>query len=209
MPGAGVQIDQDRVGGGVSEKRWSGVNYWIAARRGLRQAIVGIGVLGVSDFLSAGGLVLLGAFVGYLPAAWAERQRRRYDEERRWQQGLFELCQQFTSSIRELQHHSRRLEHDPTATEPREAMETEHARIRAIGEQFRLVASPPLQRSARLLVRHAYAVRLVAQGEPDPRTSDYPGTLPSDRVSDELVHFHIEARKALHVRDAEAVARLD
>ncbi|MEV5570618.1 hypothetical protein AB0L06_11245 [Spirillospora sp. NPDC052269] len=72
-------------------------------------------------------------------------------------------------------------------------------------EQIRLLGTKDLQVAARLMLRHAYAVRLEARGEKDPRADEYSKN-PYERLVDAVQRFRIEARKQLRVESPEEIA---
>jgi hypothetical protein len=66
-----------------------------------------------------------------------------------------------------------------------------------------------LQFAVRLIVRHAYAVREVSEGRPDPRREEFPGQSPHQRFGEALQSFYVTARKQLHVTNPASITPRD
>jgi len=77
--------------------------------------------------------------------------------------------------------------------------------MRSLQIQLRLVGNVRVQRAARMLIRHAWAVMRVAQGYEDPRAAEY-GAPPLTRLSDTLAELIRASRVQLRVEDAENIA---
>ncbi len=86
-------------------------------------------------------------------------------------------------------------------------MDDEHAKLRALAEQVRLLGTGELQTAVRMTVRHAYAVREVAEGRPDRRAADYPGQSPEERLQASLRATRRAARAQLRVADPDDIPR--
>ncbi|MBF6171928.1 hypothetical protein [Nocardia blacklockiae] len=145
------------------------------------------------------GLLVAGAAVGFLPTYALERAKQRHALRTRWDVPLFELCKEFTGTARQLVHLAGRIDRDGDPAERLALLEDKHRELRALFEQLRLLGGKPLQESGRLMIHHCWAVRAVAEGKPDPRADDYPGTTPDSRVADATRAFFAAARTQLGV----------
>jgi hypothetical protein len=153
--------------------------------------------------------LLIGAAVAFLPTLFLEWWRSRRAMATRWDGALQQTCREFTASARRLQHHAERRGDLPDAAALDEAIDGEHAMLRTLCEQIHLSGSKELQKAAKMVVRHGYALRLVAEGRPDPRATEFPGRAPRERFVVELTNFYIAARRQLGVRNPEEMADID
>jgi hypothetical protein len=87
-----------------------------------------------------------------------------------------------------------------------EDINEEHRKLRTLSERLRLLGDLELQLAARWIVRHAYAVREVSEGRPDPRAKEFPGRSPHQRLGEELQNFYVAAREQLKVINPKAIA---
>jgi hypothetical protein len=85
----------------------------------------------------------------------------------------------------------------------------EHQKLRTLSERLRLLGDLELQFAVRWIVRHAYAVREVSEGRPDPRKEEFPGQSPHQRFGEALQDFYVAARKQLHVINPGAITPRD
>ncbi len=146
--------------------------------------------------------VVAGAAIGLIPAYLIERRRERSTLAVRWDMSLYQLCAEFTVSVRQMIAGAEQtgLVSDPIVRRQRqEQLDEFRVRLRTLQEQIRLLGNSELQSSARLVLHHAYAVRTVALGGPDPRADDYPGTDPRERLNASIRGFYVAARKQLRV----------
>ncbi len=147
--------------------------------------------------------VLAGALIGLVPAYLIERRRERSALAIRWDMSLYTLCADFTVAIRQMLLES---EEAGVITDPimrrqmQEQLDEHRVKLRTLQEQIRLLGSSELQTTARLVLHHAYAVRTVALGGPDPRAVEYPDTDPRDRLNAAIRGFYVAARKQLRVK---------
>jgi hypothetical protein len=146
--------------------------------------------------------VVVGAAIGLVPAYLLERRRERSALAVRWDMSLYQLCAEFTVSVRHMIAEAEQTGATSDAMMRRQRQEQldEHrVRLRTLQEQIRLLGNSELQTSARLVLHHAYAVRTVSLGGADPRAEDYPGTDPRERLNTSIRGFYVAARKQLRV----------
>ena len=146
--------------------------------------------------------VVAGAAIGLIPAYVIDRRRERSTLAIRWDMSLYELCAQFTVSVRQMIAEAEQtgVISDPMVRRQRqEQLDEFRVRLRTLQEQIRLLGNSELQSAARLVLHHAYAVRTVSLGGPDPRADDYPGTDPRERLNASIRGFYVAARKQLRV----------
>jgi len=144
-------------------------------------------------------LLVVGAAVGLLPTLLLERRKEKHALATRWDLPLFEISSRFTAAARSLLHCA--TETTPATPASIQEMGQLLAELRASSEQLRLVANAETQGAARLVVRHAYAVRQVAVGRVDKRASEYDSVSPAVRCTQALNVFYVAARKNLGVKN--------
>jgi hypothetical protein len=150
-------------------------------------------------------LLVLGAGIGLVPTYLLERSKQKHLLSTRWDMPLFELCKEFASAARELVHLAMHLDRAADQADQRRELDLRHAELRGLYEQVRILGSSELQKAARRVIHHCYAVRAVAEGEQDAREEDYPGTTPAGRVKVSVNEFIIAARRQLGVTRPEDV----
>ncbi|MBB5867119.1 hypothetical protein F4553_000498 [Allocatelliglobosispora scoriae] len=155
--------------------------------------------MAVESLIASALLLAVGAAIGFVPTLLIERSKQRHALQTRWDVPLFELCKQFVGAARQLVHLARHLDRAPDPTGHALRVDQAHSELRALFEQVRLLGSGRLQEAARLVVHHAYAVRAVAEGQPDERAKDYPGTTPQARIKNAITEFLAAARDQLGV----------
>jgi hypothetical protein len=151
-------------------------------------------------------LLAAGAAIGLIPAYISERDKRRHALLTRWDVPLFDLCRDYTAAARQLLHLSRRYERSTDKEDYKRRIDEQHAKLRTLTAQIRLLGSADLQEAARLVTHHAYAVREVGEGGPDRRLKDYPGTTAEGRFTEALADFYKAARTQLGVANPADVA---
>lgn len=112
---------------------------------------------------------------------------------------LFDLCSDFASTARGLQELCLRRPGNLSDARLADAIDEEHQELRTLSERLRLLGNLELQFAVRSIVRHAYAVREVAEGRPDPRQGEFLSQSPHQRFGEALQSFYVAARKQLHV----------
>jgi hypothetical protein len=153
--------------------------------------------------------VIVGAIIGFVPSYLTDVRRERSLLRSRWDNSLFELCSDFASTARGLQELCLRQVSSETDARLSEAIDEEHRKLRALSERLRLLGDLELQLAVRWIVRHAYAVREVSEGRPDPRRDEFPGQSPHQRFGEALQSFYVAARKQLQVINPSAIAPRD
>jgi hypothetical protein len=118
---------------------------------------------------------------------------------------LYELCKDFSATVREFVHLGRRL---GTGDEEARAAEMDayHAHLRGLAQQMRLIGSQELQQAARKVEHHVSWVRRVWEGREDEFASYYAGVPPEDRLRAEMHRLYVAARVQLGVPNPEEVA---
>ncbi|HYN92828.1 MAG TPA: hypothetical protein VES42_03155 [Pilimelia sp.] len=149
-----------------------------------------------------------GVLVGFVPAYLLERRRERHTLGTRWDTPLFTLSVEFISASQHFGHAAGRIPGaepaDRAAVAARAAEEQQ--KMRSLQIQLRLLGDVRVQRAARMVIRHAWAVMRVAQGDEDPRAAEYAGVPPHTRLSDALHDFIRASRAQLRVNDPETIA---
>lgn len=153
--------------------------------------------------------VVAGAIIGFVPSYLMDVRRERSMIRSRWDNSLFELCSDFASTARGLQELCLRQAGNETDARLTEAIDEEHRKLRAVSERLRLLGDRELQLAVRLIVRHAYAVREVSEGRPDPRTDEFPDKSPHQRFGEAMQNFYVAARKQLQVVNPSAIIPRD
>jgi hypothetical protein len=153
--------------------------------------------------------VVAGAIIGFVPSYLIDVRRERSVMRSRWDNSLFELCSDFASTARGVQELC--LRHAGNETEARlsDAIDEEHRRLRVVSERLRLLGDLELQLAVRLIVRHAYAVREISEGRPDPTRDEFPGQSPHQKFGEAMQGFYVAARKQLQVVNPSAIIPRD
>jgi hypothetical protein len=140
--------------------------------------------------------------IGFVPNYLLERRRERAQMLTRWDSALFQLCSDFTESARSVDElaqrvsrgHARAKGAATAEASVAERLAAEHLRLRSLGEQIRLLGSHDVQVASRWVVRHAYAVRQIAEGRGDPREAEFPDRPARDRLRDALDALYLAVR---------------
>ncbi|WP_157429618.1 hypothetical protein [Actinomadura oligospora] len=151
--------------------------------------------------------VTAGALIGFVPTYLMERRREREALRKRWDEPMHQLCSETVVCVRKILYGRNQVKYsDADKDVVLSEMEDDYQRLPLLVEQIRLLGTRDLQVAARLMLRHAYAVRLEARGEPDPRADEY-SKIPYERLVDAVQQFRVEARKQLRVETPEEIAR--
>ena len=153
--------------------------------------------------------VIVGAIIGFVPNYLMDVRRERSLLRNRWDSALFDLCSDFASTARGLQELCLRRPDNMSDARLADDIDEEHQKLRRLSEQLRLLGNLDLQVAVRLIVRHAYAVREVSEGRPDPRREEFLSQPPHQRFGEALQDFYIAARKQLHVANPKAITPRD
>ena len=153
--------------------------------------------------------VIVGAIIGFVPSYLMEMRRERSLLRSRWDSPLFELCSDFASTARGLQELCLRRARIGTDVHLSDEINDEHQKLRTLSERLRLLGNRDLQFAVRCIVRHAYAVREVSEGRPDPRQEEFPGQTPHQRFGEALQSFYVAARRQLQVIHPSDIAPRD
>lgn len=153
--------------------------------------------------------VVAGAVIGFVPSYLMDVRRERSAIRSRWDNSLFDLCSDFASTARGLQELCLRQALKRTDSRLSETIDEEHRRLRAVSERLRLLGNLELQLAVRSIVRHAYAVREVSEGRPDPRSDEFPGQTAHQRFGEAMQNFYVAARKQLKVVNPNAIIARD
>ena len=144
-------------------------------------------------------LLVLGAAIGFVPTFLLERSKQRHALRTRWDVPLYELCGEFLSTTRTLGHLAKHLDRSSDRNDTVRALDAQHAELRGLYEQVRLLGNRRVQETARTVIHHCYAVRAVAEGSADMRAKDYPDTTPEARVKSAVKEFVVAVRVQLGV----------
>ena len=149
--------------------------------------------------------MVVGAAVGLLPAYVLERRKERHALAVRWDVALYELCKECAASTRQLVHLIRRYDRVEDRDEQRNKADYEHARLRAVVQQLRILGTAELQQAAREVEHHVWWVRAVHEGRPDELIDHYGGRAAEDRLRDAMRGLFVAARRQLGVVDPDTV----
>jgi hypothetical protein len=153
--------------------------------------------------------VIVGALIGFVPNYLMDVRRERSLRRSRWDSALFDLCSDFASTARGLQELCLRRAGNGADARLSDDIDEEHRKLRTLSERLRLLGDLELQFAVRWIVRHAYAIREVSEGRPDPRREEFPGQSPHQRFGESLQGFYVAARKQLNVINPGAITPRD
>ncbi|MFC8516054.1 hypothetical protein [Streptomyces sp. NPDC057257] len=154
-------------------------------------------------------LVIVGAGVGLIPTYVMERRKERHALAVRWDGPLYDLCKECAASARQLVHLIRRLDRAMDQDEQRMKVDREHARLRSVVQQLRILGTAELQQAAREVEHHAWWVRVVHEGRPDELIDHYGGREVEGRLRDAMHRLFVAARRQLGVKDPDVVVSDD
>ncbi|WP_446212384.1 hypothetical protein [Micromonospora sp. IBSANI012] len=161
------------------------------------------------DWSALGATILtlaVGALIGLVPSLLVERRKEKRELATRWDAPLYELSVEFASTVRVFRHLVARMAGAPDPAAQHDRTEEERQRLLALLEQIRLVGDERVQRAARMVVRHSWAVLRVAEGHADTRAAEFGGVPPETRLSTSLHEFIRAVRVQLRVPDPECIA---
>jgi hypothetical protein len=148
---------------------------------------------------------------GALGALWNYRANRALEHDKfvlqygtTSNERLFTAGKAFAETARRLWH----LTYEENTHERADELEKLHEHLRAGYPGVRLVGSAEVQEHARQIIRHAYAARKLASGEPDPREGEFAHD-PRERLGGQVVRFLTAMRRQLGTPDPEAVPSPD
>jgi len=153
--------------------------------------------------------VIVGAIIGFVPNYLMDMRRERSLLRSRWDSALFDHCSDFASAARGLQELCLRRANNMSDARLADDIDGEHQKLRTLSERLRLLGDLDLQFAVRLIVRHAYAVREVSEGRPDPRREEFPDQSPHQRFGEALQSFYVAARRQLQVANPNAITPRD
>lgn len=153
--------------------------------------------------------VMVGAVIGFVPNYLMDVRRERSLLRSRWDSALFDLCSDFSSTARALQELCLRQISIGADSRLADEISEEHQKLRTLSERIRLLGNLELQLAVRWIVRHAYAVREVSEGRPDPRKEEFLEHTPHQRLGEALQNFYVAARKQLNVTKPGAITSRD
>jgi hypothetical protein len=153
--------------------------------------------------------VMVGAVIGFIPNYLMDVRRERSLLRSRWDNSFFDLCSDFASAARGLQELCLRRASSQPDAHPTDELDTEHHELRTVSERLRLLGDLELQLAVRWIVVHAYALREVSEGRPDPRRDEFPGESPHQRFGEALQSFYVAARRQLHVINPDTITPRD
>jgi hypothetical protein len=169
--------------------RRGGINRWMSAY--------------VVPLLTLGAGGALGALWNYRANRALERDKVLLQYGTTSNERLFTAGKAFAETARRLWHLT--YEEDRVRADELEKL---HEELRAGYPGVRLVGSAEVQEHARQIIRHAYAARKIASGEPDPREDEFAHD-PRERLGGHVVRFLTAMRTQLGTPDAEAVPSPD
>ena len=151
------------------------------------------------------GAVVLGGGVSIAATLAAEAFKHRTTIATRWDADLARHASELVATSRRLQHVAGATGGGDDSRDAKHRLDTQHEALRSLAAQVGLLGSFDVQERARMVVRHAYAVRAVAQGFPDPRQHEYPGLSPNARLIDAISEFQAAVRRQLRIANADDV----
>jgi hypothetical protein len=162
--------------------------------------------MSISATATSAVLLVVGAAVGVIPTYVIERRKERHALAVRWDLPLYDLCRELTSVTRQFVHLVRRYNRTEDQAAHFKRVDDEHARLRGLVQQIRLLGSRELQQAAREVEHHAWWLREVHEGREDALVSYYGGVEPEVRLRDATLRLLTAARRQLGVKDAEDIA---
>ncbi|WP_433607635.1 hypothetical protein ACQP2P_33330 [Dactylosporangium sp. CA-139114] len=151
--------------------------------------------------------VIVGALIGFLPTFINETVKERKSRATRWDASLYTVVSEFVDSARRLRHLSERYDRAVDPGADAQALDDEHQRLRGLMQKIRILGTGEVQESARLVIHHAYSVRLVGEGKEDPHKDnpEYGGLKPRVRLARAQRDLFVAVRRQLGVKNAEDV----
>ena len=156
--------------------------------------------------------VVVGAAIGVVPTIFMEQARARATLRTRWDANLRETCAEFAATARRLLELAEEASYAQDGTQRQAAADAtrgEHGRLQALMAEVRLLAGVPVQMAARQVVRHAWALQVLASTGADPRADVFDKHEPRERVLGALFDFYRAARRQLQVHDADGLAPIN
>ncbi|MEU8245007.1 hypothetical protein [Nonomuraea sp. NPDC048916] len=150
-------------------------------------------------------LLTIGAAVGLIPTYVMERKKERHALRIRWDLPLYDLCKDCAATVRQFVHLVRRYDRVHDRDQHYTKVDEQHARLRALVQQIRILGSRELQQAARELEHHAYWVRQVHEGGTDELAAYYANVPPEDRLRESIRALFVAARRQLGVKDPDDV----
>jgi hypothetical protein len=148
--------------------------------------------------------IMIGAVAGAVPTVMIERMRHRTALGTRWDAAIQGTCADFAACARTIldlaEHHATLDDEDASAV--LKQMRQERSRLQVLMAEVRILADEPVQLAARRVVRHAWALQVMAATGVDPRVGDHPADPPRDRSLAALFDFYRAVRRQLRVPDA-------
>lgn len=162
--------------------------------------------MNISTVITSGLLLTIGAVVGLVPTYLIERRKERHALNVRWDLPLYEMCKNCASAVRQFVHLVRRYDRTRDGEQHYARVDEQHARIRTLVQQTRILGSLELQQAAREVEHHAWWVRKVYEGGEDELAAYYADVLPEDRLRESMLRLFIAARRQLGVKNPNDVA---
>ncbi|MER7278134.1 hypothetical protein ABT369_27205 [Dactylosporangium sp. NPDC000244] len=159
------------------------------------------------DWIKALAPVVVGAVIGFLPAFINETVKERKSRSIRWDSSLYTVVADFMDSARRLRHLAEGHERTADVDGHAKALDDEHQRLRGLMQKIRILGTGEVQSTARLVLRHAYSVRVVGEGHPDPYETDprFGGLAPPVRLERAQRDLFIAVRRQLGIKNPEDV----
>jgi hypothetical protein len=151
-------------------------------------------------------LLAAGAAIGLVPTYLIERRKERHELAVRWDAALYELCKDFAATVREFVHLARRYDRTTDKEQHAARVDEQHAQLRELAQQMRLLGSKDLQQAAREVEHHVWWVREVCEGREDKLARYYAGRPPEIRLRAAMHQLYVAARAQLGVASSEDVA---
>src|SRR5213080_1457191 len=117
--------------------------------------------------------VVVGAFLGFLPAFINETVKDRRARKARWDISLYTVTSEFVAGARNLLHLTERRVYTKDREHYMQLVDEEHQRLRGLMQRIRRIGTAEVQESAGLVLHHAYSVRILAETGKDPYVDDY------------------------------------
>jgi hypothetical protein len=124
-------------------------------------------------------LLVVGAAIGVIPAYLMEHRKEKHALAVRWDSALYELCKDFSATVREFVHLGRRIGRGGDEEARAAELDAHHAHLRGLAQQIRLLGSRDLQQAAREVEHHISWARYIWEGREDELASYYAGVTPN------------------------------
>jgi hypothetical protein len=112
--------------------------------------------------------VLAGAVLGFVPNLILEGRKDRYVRQNKWSDALFQASVELMAASRRSQHLLEQIERGETGEGQQRRLDEEQQKLRVALEAMLILGDAAVQRSARRVVHHGWAHRVLVETGTDP-----------------------------------------